>query len=145
MTVGEFKTRVNKHSHIECIVYIVTGRIQNRSKLKFLTIGQKLGRANILHFTVTKCPNKSIRYLCTSRVGSKYSTETTLTWRIPAITIFIGLVLSYSTLYHQTVVWSEFYQIVTTDVTCITEYIYQVWKKSDRNSRSYRQKSEYTT
>ena len=27
---GEFKTRANKYSHIECLVYIVTGRIQNQ-------------------------------------------------------------------------------------------------------------------
>ena len=40
MTVDDFKTRVNKHSHIECIVYKVTGQIQNRSKQKFFTRGR---------------------------------------------------------------------------------------------------------
>ena len=30
LTVGEFKARVNKHSHIECMVYIVAGKINKR-------------------------------------------------------------------------------------------------------------------
>ena len=41
LTVGEFKPRANKHSHIECIVYIVTGQIQNQSKQKLCMSGQK--------------------------------------------------------------------------------------------------------
>ena len=36
LTVGKFKTRVNKHSQIECIVYIVTGRIQNWANSKLV-------------------------------------------------------------------------------------------------------------
>ena len=28
-TVGEFRIRENKHSHVECIVYMVTGRTQS--------------------------------------------------------------------------------------------------------------------
>ena len=32
LTVGELKTRVIKHSRTKCIVHIVTGQIQNRSK-----------------------------------------------------------------------------------------------------------------
>ena len=39
LKVGEFERRVNKHSHIECIVYIVTERIENWSKQKFFTRG----------------------------------------------------------------------------------------------------------
>ena len=40
LTVGEFKTRANKHSHIECIVYIVTVWIKNRLIQKFFMSGR---------------------------------------------------------------------------------------------------------
>ena len=42
LRVGELKTRANKYSHIEYLVYMymVTGQIQNRSKQKFIVRGQ---------------------------------------------------------------------------------------------------------
>ena len=40
LTVGEFKPRANKHSHIESVVYIVIGRIQNQTKQKFFIRGR---------------------------------------------------------------------------------------------------------
>ena len=42
LTVGEFKTRADKHSCMECIVYIVTEQIQNRSEQKF-SMKKRLG------------------------------------------------------------------------------------------------------
>ena len=51
-TMGVFKTMAKVYSYIDCIVFIVSGRIQNQPKQKLSTGGRNRGRANILCFTV---------------------------------------------------------------------------------------------
>ena len=69
LTVGEFKTRANTHSHIEySSVYMATGRIK-----KFSMRGRKKGRANILGFTV-QCVSDRPWMSFNSQIHTLYST-----------------------------------------------------------------------
>ena len=55
LTVGKFKTRANKHSHIECMYMYNLYCNRANSKLvetEVLHGGRKKGRENILHLTV---------------------------------------------------------------------------------------------
>ena len=70
-TVREFKTRANKPSHIECIVFIVTGRIQNRSKQLVVLCKRAKLRKGVNFAFYSTLSRKYLNFRAMSNPGAK--------------------------------------------------------------------------